>query len=402
MSGRHRGGSSGGGTGRHVARRAVQMIAAACSVIIFAAFGYGWYSYNSLTRNQHTVAFGGLGEPTPTAGASGSATTHVDGSAQNILIVGVDSRAGLTSAQERYYHVGQSDQSTSTDTIIIVHVPANGAKATLVSIPRDTYVNIPGYQPGKINAAFADGYYNSGATTPEAQQKAGGTELIETVKKLTGLPLDHYVQVGFSGFVNIVKAIGKVPIDLCEAVNDTYTHNRANGISGGSGFKMSAGKHKLDPQQALEFVRQRHNIPGPVTDDLGRELRQRYFLRAAFQKIESADVLLNPIKLNHLISAIDGAFTFDNRNFGIEQFALQMSDLTAGNIVGKSIPTTGDATIGGQDVLSVDPVAVQKFVQKFFYPSTSSKAPTKHKTTRSPGTSSSSTAAKTGDKGCVY
>jgi anionic cell wall polymer biosynthesis LytR-Cps2A-Psr (LCP) family protein len=119
--------------------------------------------------------------------------------------------------------------------------------------------------------------------------------------------------------------------------------------------------------QALEFVRQRHNIPGPVTDDLGRELRQRYFLSAAFKKVLSAGVLLNPIRLHDLINAVDGAFTFDNNNFDITKFAEQMTNLSAGNIVGRSIPTEGDFTASnGQDAIRVDYAAVRKAVQDAF------------------------------------
>ena len=196
---------------------------------------------------------------------------------------------------------------------MLVHVPADGSRATLISIPRDSYVDIPGHPSNKINAAYADGYYFSDAHGAEAQQAAGASTLVATVKKLTGVTIDHYVQVGFAGFVDIVRAIGDIPIDLCKSVDDTHAHNVADGETGGSGFKMSAGHHDLTPQQALEFVRQRHNIPGPVTDDLGRELRQRYFLSQAFKRILSANVLLNPVKLHDLINAVDGAFTFDSQ-----------------------------------------------------------------------------------------
>ena len=349
-------------------RRSVQIVAAMLSVLLFAAFGYGFYNYRNLTTHQQQIHPRGLGPPTAADGASGATSEPDTGSAENILLVGLDSRAGLSTAQEKHLKVGLDDgETTSTDTIIVVHVPANGKKATLLSIPRDTYVDIPGFSPDKINAAYIDGYNSHPSASQEQDESNGATKLIRVVKNLTGLEIDHYVQVGFGGFVNIVKAIKTVPVDLCESVDDTYAHNRAEGGSGGSGFKMSAGEHDLTPTQALEFVRQRHNLPGPVTDDIGREARQRYFLKQAFGEIATAGVLLNPIKLKDLISAVDGAFTFGGSNFGILQFAEQMSQLSSGHITGASIPNTGYPLIDNQYVVTVNVPAVRRFAHRAFY-----------------------------------
>jgi LCP family protein required for cell wall assembly len=402
-SGRHRGHY--GRSARRALTRFGQTLAALLSVVIFAAFGYGFYNYRNLTSHQQTLQVGNLGSsdlPVP----SGSATDAqpAKGSAQNILIVGLDSRAGLTDAQKRYYRVGVADETTSTDTIIVVHVPADGKKATLLSIPRDTYVQIPGFAPAKINAAYVDGYNQDPDASAKQDENNGATLLVHVVKNLTGLEIDHYVQVGFDGFVNIVKAIGSVPIDLCDSVDDTHSHDVASGVGGGSGFKMSAGHHELTPQEALEFVRQRHNIPGPVQDDLGREARQRYFLKQAFNQIATADVLLNPFKLKHLISAVDSAFTFDSENFGILQFAEQMSQLTSGNITGQSIPITGYATIDGQSVVAVDVAQVQAEAQALFYGSTTPKAHHRRSasTSRSPTTTKPPAASDPAASGCIY
>jgi LCP family protein required for cell wall assembly len=332
----------------------------------------------------------GTDAPQPTS--SSAVALPGTGEAQNVLLVGVDSRAGLSSAQRRYLHLGQHDQTTSTDTIMLLHVPADGSRATLISIPRDTYVNIPGYNSNKINAAYADGYYLSGAQGTDAQQAAGANELVATVKALTGAEIDHYVQVGFAGFIDIVKAIGTIPINLCESVNDTHKHNVQEGTNGGSGFVMSAGHHDLTPRQALEFVRQRHNIPGPITDDLGRELRQRYFLSEVFKKVMSAGMLFNQSKLRALITAVNNAFTFDD-NFDILKLAGQLSHLTAGNIHSAVIPTTGNQVINGQDVLTADPAGVQRFVQDAF---SGTASPAKHHKPHAHPT------APPVQQGCVY
>ncbi|HKC28855.1 MAG TPA: LCP family protein [Jatrophihabitans sp.] len=399
-SGRHRQGRPRRNAAPFV-RFSGRLLGALVSTALFLASGWAWYNFAALKRNTHVIDIAGLGQPAP-SGVRQAKT----GIAQNILIVGIDSRAGLTEAEKQYLKVG-NDTSTSTDTIMLVHVPADGSKATLISIPRDSWVHIPGYQDGKINSAYADGYWQSGAHGAAAQERAAAGTLVATVKQLTGVPIDHYVEVGFQGFVDIVKAIGNIAINLCESVDDTHAYNVAHNESGGSGFKMSAGHHDLTPLQALEFVRQRHNIPGPISDDLGRELRQRYFLSAAFKRVLSAGTLLNPFNLQHLVKAIDGAFTFDNKNFDITKFAEQMINLTAGNIVGRSIPTAGNITMDGQAALQVNPAAVRALVQQAFYgtpattphPSPSNSSTGSH---RSQSASNSAGLSSPAKQGCVY
>ncbi len=346
---------------------------------MFVLSGYAWYNYSTLNRNLNTVAVVGLGS----SGAPSGAPTATDtGAAQNLLLVGLDSRAGLSSAEKRRLHLGQDDLSISTDTIVLVHIPANGQKATLVSIPRDSWVHIPGFQPDKINAAYADGCCNQeDAISPKDAQQKGASKLVSVVKALTGVEIDQYVQIGFAGFEEVVKAIGTVPVNLCQSVSDRY-----------SGFSMTAGRHNLTARQALAFVRQRHNIPGSLTDDYGREERQRYFLRQAFSSIASADTLLNPVKLHRLIDAIDDAITFGNPNVDLAKFADQMSNLSAGNITGTSIPTHGSNAEYG---LIVHPAEVRAKVRALFYPAPS----TPSSTSPTSATSSNSTPPK---RSCVY
>lgn len=407
-SGRHRHGASAKDL-RRIGLIGGKFTVAALSFLLLLMTGWGYYNFSALNRHANTVAITGLG-PDPTlngggstqggsTGGSGQTTPTVTGSAQNILIVGVDSRAGLTAKQESYLKVGHVSGTMSTDTIMLVHVPADGSKATLISIPRDSWVHIPGHPDAKINAAYADGYLFGGVHGVKAQEGKGASTLVATVKQLTGVPIDHYVQVGFEGFEQIVKAIGTIPINLCQSVNDTRAYNASQGLVAGSGFKMAAGHHNLTPQQALEFVRQRHNIPGPISDDFGRELRQRYFLDQAFNKILSAGVLFNPVKLHNLVNAIDAAFTFDQNGFDIVKFAEQMTNLTAGNIVGRSIPTQGNIVVDGQDALKVDPAQVTKVVQAAF-----SATHTGGGHSHSSGHSAKKSAGVTNPakKGCVY
>jgi LCP family protein required for cell wall assembly len=323
---------------------------------------------------------------------------HIKGTAQNILVVGVDSRAGLTAAQEKQWKVG-ADQTTSADTIMVIHVPSDGSRATLISIPRDSYVDIPGgWAKNKINAAYADA---SGGSDAPAAQAAGESLLWKTVSKLTGLTIDHYIQVGFSGFETIAKAIGGIDVDLCDDVDDTRAYNEAHDQTGGSGFKMSAGHHHLNAVQSLEFVRQRHNLPG-IGDDLGRERRQQYFLAQAFRQILTAGTLTNPAELNRLVNAVKGALTVDT-GLTLHALADQMIDLNSNDIVGQTIPHTGTANVYiandsyTSSVLTVNPAKVRAWIQQQLYPaaggaSTTGAAPTG----AAPGSSSGPAPAKSG------
>ncbi|MBN9620472.1 MAG: LCP family protein, partial [Actinobacteria bacterium] len=206
---------------------------------------------------------------------------------------------------------------------------------------------------------------------------------------------------------NIAKAIDGITVDLCRAVDDTGAHNIAEGNGPvGSGFKMSAGTHDLTPEQSLQFVRQRHNLPG---DDLGREARQRYFLGAAFKKIESAGTLLNPSKLTDLVSAIKSTLTVD-QDISLQSLADQMINLSAGNIVGQTIPTQGSQDYSGAvgTALDVDPAKVRGQIQAWFAgpkphtpPTTTPSGGTKTPTAPRPSNGASSVQQVAPNTGCI-
>jgi LCP family protein required for cell wall assembly len=218
----------------------------------------------------------------------------------------------------------------------------------------------------KLNAAYAFAY-NDAKGSADARRAAGANLLIRTVHQLTGLTIDHFIQVDFIGFYRIAKAIGGVPVNLCRSVNDTFQYNRAHGEDGGSGFKMSKGHHVLDALQALEFVRQRHNLPN---GDLDRTKRQRYFLTAAFRQIASAGTLVDPSKLHNLINAVDRSLYVDS-GFDITTLVQQMVNLSANNIQGKAIPFEhfGMTAVGSVEI--VNPARVKAFVNRLITGSTS-------------------------------
>lgn len=337
---RHRGATS-SGNGRHVALLTTQVVAAALSVLLLVTFGVYWWKYHSFNSGLNRLNIFGAAVPKP--------THDIDGKDQNILIVGNDDRQTATDAELRALGTGRDGGSLNTDTMMIVHVPANGTKATLISLPRDSYVDIPGYGKDKLNAAYPDGY-NAAAGSADAKRAAGAALLVRTIQNLTGLTVDHFVQVDLLGFYRISQAIGGVTVNMCANVQEPE-----------SGINLHKGVQTIEGKQALAFVRQRYNFPNGL-GDLDRVERQRYFLTAAFRKLTSAGVLLNPIKLQNLLDAVRNSLYMDSKLDPLS-LARQMENLSADNIVGKTIPTDGFGTSGtGASVLLVTPAKVRSFV----------------------------------------
>ena len=357
--------------------------------------GYAWSTYRDINN--------GVSRLKVAVDAPPSGKHDIDGTDQNILLVGNDDRRNMTDAEVKALHVGRDGGSMATDTMMIVHVPADGSKATLISMPRDSYVKIPGHGMNRLNSAYVTGY-NSVSGTDDQKRAAGADLLIHTVTDLTGLTINHYVQVSLMGFYDISNAIGGVTVNLCHAVNDTVAYNRSIGSDGGSGLVLSKGKHSIRGVQALEFVRQRHNLPN---GDLDRVRRQQYFLTAAFRKVASVGILF---KLHALGDAVKRNIYLDPR-LNLTDLAQQMEKLSANNITGKTIPFSGfndNSPVGSVEV--VDPAKVQAFVERLINGPTakptgtaqsSSKSSTpKSATPKSPSGSASST-PKAIDSKCI-
>ena len=331
----------------------IKTLAALISASLIVFFAYGWTNFRDLNNGLQRLAIH--------TGVQSTNPKDIDGKDQNLLLVGNDDRSNMTAAETRALHTG-STGTMSTDTMMVVHVPADGSRATLISLPRDSYVDIPGHGMNKLNAAYAEAY-NSATGTANAKRAAGADLLIATVTKLTGLTIDHFVQVGLIGFYRISNAVGGVSVTLCHAVNDVY-----------SGLDLSAGTHTIQGATALEFVRQRHGL---INGDIDRTQRQRYFLTAAFRKIASAGTLLNPGRLRSLVGAVDKSLYVDS-GLNVQSLAVQMANLSANNIVGKAIPFEGyndNSPVGS--VVVVDPARVKAFVNKLI--ASGNSAPSKAK-----------------------
>jgi LCP family protein required for cell wall assembly len=329
-------------------------LGALLSVALIVLSGYLWYTFRDIEKHVHRLPVALNQPPTEGKGPSAPAPKDIDGQDQNILIVGNDDRANLSAAEIKQLHVAESGGSMATDTMMIVHVPADGSKATLISLPRDTWVHIPGHGFNRLNAAYVDGYLAAGNVSDDAKRTAGADLLIQTISNLTGLTINHYVQVSLLGFYDISNAIGGVTVNLCHAVNDTSAYNHENGLTGGSGLKLPKGKSTIKGVQALEFVRQRHFLPH---GDLDRVRRQQYFLAAAFRKVASIGIIF---ELKDLGNALERDIYLDP-TLDLLDLARQMENLSADNITGKTIPTSY-ATIDGQDVLTINKHKVQQFI----------------------------------------
>lgn len=228
------------------------------------------------------------------------------------LVVGSDSREGLDEDDQQRLNTGPGG-ADATDTIMLAHLPANDTDPTLVSIPRDLAVNIPGHGTSRVNSAYTLG-----------QQQL----LTRTVEEATGLRIDHYAEIGFAGFEDIVDAIGGVEMDIESDMHDTNT-----------GETIEAGQRKLSGEQALHFVRMRYSEATPRSD-LDRVGNQREFIGALADDIASPTTLLNPFRVVPLLSAGPDALTVGegDRLHHLAGLAWAMRGVSSGDVVTTTVP----------------------------------------------------------------
>jgi LCP family protein required for cell wall assembly len=335
------------GTGSRTGRAfgVARVVAAVASVALLLTSGWGWYLGRVASATvSRTDAIVGNG--------------RANGAEMNLLLVGSDSRADASAAELKQLNTGPNE-GQNTDTMILAHVPADGSKASFVSFPRDSYVQIPGHGWDKLNAAYDYGYRSASAGANEAQKQAAGAQLlIRTISSLTGLQIDHYAEVDLLGFFKLSSAVGGVQVNLCRPVKDSF-----------SGVNLPAGVQTISGSQALAFVRQRHGL---LRGDLDRIVRQQTFIGAMIRKVLSQNVLLDPAKQRQLVEAAAGSVTVD-QSLDLMQFGQQMQSVTAGSINFQTMPIVGDAKDDqGRDVLRLPDLAT---LHQFFAHLTADAAP---------------------------
>ena len=281
--------------GRRARRRRSLLVATgALSALVMLVSGGSWALTGYVNAHLGRVNAGTTG--TPSSGPL------------NILVAGLDERTGLTRLQQERLHVGQNTGETNTDTLMVVHVPADHRFVRVVSLPRDSWVNIPGHGMNKINAALG----------------LGGPQLmVQTVEQATGLTINDYVEINFLGFVKVIDALGGVNICLPYAVDDPD-----------SGLRMSAGVHHVDGITALEFARDRHSFP---TSDLARIQDQQQLISSALIKGMNSGMVTDPVRLESFLSAADAAIRVD-QGFNVVSLADELRGLSPNDITFTTVP----------------------------------------------------------------
>ncbi|WP_330175512.1 LCP family protein [Streptomyces sp. NBC_01498] len=265
------------------------------------------------------------------------------GEGTNYLIVGSDSREGMSAQDKKDLHTG-SAEGKRTDSMMILHDGSNGP--TLISLPRDSNVVIPSFKGSESGKMFP----NTGRQVKlnAAYAEDGPELLVRTVEFNTGLHIDHYVEIGFAGFANIVDAIGGVELDIPKAFKDKK-----------SGADFQAGKQTLDGEQSLAFVRTRYAFAG---SDLDRTKNQQKFLAALASQTATPGTILNPFKLYPTMGA--GLDTLivdkDMSLWSLGQMFFAMKGVTGGDGTSMNIPISGST--GGN--LVWDKAKVKQLVEQ--------------------------------------
>jgi LCP family protein required for cell wall assembly len=295
-------------------RRPGRIVAATLGVLALVVIGFAGYVDRAMQRTDALADY--PGRIADTAGT-------------NWLIVGSDSRAGLTPDQEARLTTGDEAAAGGgrTDTIMLMHIPAltGNGQVTLVSLPRDSSVPLAGHGRVKLNTTFALG---------------GPTLLVQTVENVTGVHVDHYAEIGFGGFAGLVDDVGGVQMCPTEPISDPL-----------AGLNIPAGCQVLDGPQALGYVRTRHTPRA----DLDRVVHQREFLGALIARASSPAVLLNPFHSVPLAIDAPETITVDNGDhvWDLARLGWALRSLSSGNAVTETVPIAGfgPVTDGSSGVL---------------------------------------------------
>ncbi|MBR7839223.1 LCP family protein, partial [Actinospica durhamensis] len=269
------------------------------------------------------------------------------GAGTNWLLAGSDGRDTLTKAQQDEYHTGSAGSITGsrTDTIMLLHYGSSGPD--LISIPRDSYVAIPAYTDAKGVAHSA-----SHNKINAAYQEGGPQLLVQTVEQNFGIRIDHYLEIGFLGIVNMVNAVGGVHMCLSKAVHDSY-----------SGADLNAGCQTLNGGQALAYVRSRYSLPN---SDVSRMSDQQAFIRALVDSAVRPGVLLNPFEFYPFVGGALGSVAADNNTglLDLIRMARSARPLASGGGTTGTMPIAdeGYAVSGIGDAVLLDQTKTAKVI----------------------------------------
>ncbi|WP_433685710.1 LCP family protein [Nocardia sp. CA-119907] len=343
-----------------VARTAVRLVVAATAVVVVSGTGFAYYTERAVDDGFDR-----------SGAISSEDAAALDGD-MNILLIGLDTRKDrngndLPKDVMDQLHAGDgSEGGYNANSLILVHIPKDLKKITAFSIPRDDYVavtGIPGYDHAKIKEAYGlkkvtveQKLANQGVKDKvelERQGREAGREsIVQTVKALTGVPINRFAEVSLVGFYDLANILGGVDVCLNHAVNDEYY----------SGAVFPAGPQHLDAANALSFVRQRHELDN---GDLDRTHRQQAFLTSVAKQLKGSGTLTNIGKMQQLINAAQNDVVL-SQGWNVLDFAQTMGKAGSIPIEFQTLPVQGYQTVDGQDVNIIDPAAIKKAVRTAF------------------------------------
>ncbi|MEU5511185.1 LCP family protein [Streptomyces fungicidicus] len=308
---------SGGGRRRPKRRRWGRIVLLSLLAVVLAAGGTAYWLYSDLNGNIDGVDLDeALGEDRP---------EKLPTSGQNVLVLGSDSRAGDNAGLGTGKVAG-----ARSDTALVMHIPEGRRQAVAVSIPRDTLVTRP-------ECTKADG-----SALPQAERvmfnsvysTAGPACVVKTVEKMSGVRMDHYMEIDFAGFKGLVDAIGGVTVTVDEPIKDSS-----------SGLDLSAGTHKLDGTDSLAFVRTRHGVGDG--SDLGRIGLQQQFMIALLSEVKKQDLFGSPTKTYKIADTLTSALTTDSELASLTSladFARSMNGVDPASMETVMLPVAYDKT----------------------------------------------------------
>lgn len=298
-------------------RRYARLLATICAVVILLGSGAAWATVRHYADQVQRIDAFGEQRDTP---ASGDPLTF--------LVVGSDSREGLSDRQVRRLHTGWDVYGQRTDTMMLAHISRDGG-VSVVSLPRDSLVTIPAHtdengqqqadRQDKLNSAYAYG---------------GAPLLVQAVEGATGLRIDHYLEIDFAGFVSMVNALGGVEVCLPADVYDPP-----------SGLQLPAGRSTLKGRDALAYVRAREFDP---TADIGRMKRQQGFVASMVHKAASSEVLMDPARASAFAEAMLSSMRVDQNldNRQVMELTRRVAHIDPSRVTFRTVPVTGERSMG--------------------------------------------------------
>ncbi|MEU9185916.1 LCP family protein [Streptomyces sp. NPDC048484] len=299
----------------------------AAGVLVLGGTGLG-YMYFDLNDNIKSVDINqALGADRP---------LNVDNGSQDILVLGSDTRSG----SNKKLGGGADDGSARSDTAMIVHVYEGHKKASVVSIPRDTLVPRPGCTDGEgvTHDAASLAMFNSAYST------GGAACAVKTVESMTGIRMDHYVEVDFSGFQKLIDDLGGVEVTTGKDITDKESH-----------LDLKAGTHRLTGEQSLGLVRTRHGVGDG--SDLGRIQLQQAFIKALVEQVKDVGVLTSPKKLYDLADTATRTVTTDSDLASVKDlasFAGGLKGISSSKMNMVTMPVQYDPADGNRVLLQKD------------------------------------------------